>query len=333
MSKVTQQNTNTVIVVGAFNWLRMHKVGNIVLVFGITQILAIIFALIFPDYFRYLTKSNLQVLFKAIPPLGIIALGVNLLMIAGEFDLTVGSTFTFASLIMAKLFNFGIPLAMATLASLAVGAIIGALNGVMVVKSKVPSFIITLGAMWFYRGMILLVSQAANESFLPGGSFEKLFTAPLGVMQVQFLWLIAIAVLTWVLLERHKLGNHFYAVGGNREAAIALGINPNVVKIIAYTITGVLSAFAGILSTTRVHNVSPIQGEGLELQAIASCVIGGTALMGGHGTVLGAFLGTALLYTIQDFLLLLRAPGFYLRMFVGIVIIVAATLNQLLRKE
>ena len=94
-------------------------------------------------------------------------------------------------------------------------------------------------------------------------------------MQVQFLWLIAVAVLKWIILEQHEMGNHFYAVGGNREAAVALGIYPNKVKIAAYIITGLLTAFAGIISTTLVHNVSPIQDEGLELQSIAACVIGG----------------------------------------------------------
>jgi simple sugar transport system permease protein len=314
-------------------FLRMHKAGNIILVFGTLQILAILFALFFPDQFRYITKSNLQVMFRAIPPLGIIALGVNVLMISGEFDLSVGSNFTFTALIMAKLFNSGVSLWAATVAALVVGVFIGYSNGLVVVKSKVPSFIITLGTMWFWRGMILIVTKAASESFLPGGFFESLFTASIGPMQVQFLWLIGAAVFTWIVLDRHRLGNHFFAVGGNREAALALGINPNKVKLIAFIITGVFTAFSGIISTTRVHSISSIQGEGLELKAIASCVIGGTALMGGHDTVLGAFLGAALLYTIQDILLLLRAPGFYLRMFIGIIIVIAAVLNQILRKE
>lgn len=316
-----------------FNTLRRYKAGNVVIVFGVIQILAVIFSLLFPEFFRYLDQTNLQVIFRAIPTLGIIALGVNLLMIAGEFDLSVGATFTFAALIMAKLFNMGIPVGLAALAALAVGAFIGALNGYLVVKSQVPSFIITLGTMMIWRGLILFVSQATTESFIPGGFFENLFTMSIGPMQIQFLWLLLVAVLTWLVLERHKLGNHFFAVGGNNKAAGALGINPGRVKIIAFTITGLLAAFAGMISATYVQSISPIQGEGLELNAIAACVIGETALMGGQGSVLGAFLGAALLYTIQDVLLLLRAPGFYLKLFVGLVIVAAAILNRALRKE
>jgi simple sugar transport system permease protein len=315
------------------NRLRSNKAANIVIVFGTIEILAIIFSLIFPNNFRYLDKGNLQVMFMAIPSLGIIALGVNVLMISGEFDLSVGSNFTFTALIMAKLFNSGIPLPVVFLIALAIGGFIGWLNGFIVVKSNVPSFIITLGFMWFWRGMILVVSKASNQTFSPNKLFANILTGHIGPLRVQFLWLIAVAIFTWVLLERHKTGNHFFAVGGNKQAASALGINPNKVKIIAFILTGVLTAFAGIISSTRVHSVSPQAGEGLELQAIASCVIGGTALMGGYGTVLGTFLGATLLYTIQDFLLLVRAPGAYLQLFVGLVIIMAAILNQLLKKD
>lgn len=316
-----------------FNMLRRYKAGNVVIVFGVIQLLAVVFGLLFPESFRYLDQTNLQVMFRAIPTLGIIALGVNLLMIAGEFDLSVGATFCFAALIMAKLFNAGTPVWIAALAALAAGLLIGALNGYLTVKSQVPSFIITLGMMMIWRGVILFVSQATNESFIPGGFFEKLFTMSLGPMQIQFVWLLAVAALTWLILERHKLGNHFFAVGGNNKAAGALGINPGRIKIIAFSLAGLLAALAGIISANYVQSISPIQGEGIELQAIAACVIGETALMGGQGSVLGAFLGAALLYTIQDVLLLLRAPGFYLKLFVGVIIVAAAILNRALRKE
>jgi len=320
--------------VGAFfDRVRRQKASNILIVFITIQILAVIFSLIFPEKFRYLSIANIQVLLKAIPQIGIIALGVNLLMISGEFDLSTGATFTFTALIMAKAFNAGVPVWIAALISLLVGAFIGFSNGVIVVKSKVPSFIITLGAMYFWRGMILVLSQAQNERFDTSGAFKNIFSANVGPVQVQFIWLIIVAFITWFILERHRLGNHFFAAGGNRNAAIALGINVDRVKIIAFVITGVLAAFSGLISTIRVATISPIQGEGLELQAIAACVIGGTALMGGSGSVLGVIIGAALLYTIQDFLLLLRAPGFYLKLFLGLVIIIAVVLNQIVRKE
>jgi len=330
MGELTTQNMSFKTL---FNRLRGLKSGNIVIVFLTIQIVAIIASLLFPESFRYLSGPNLRVIFRAIPTLGIIAIGVNLLMIAGEFDLSVGSNFTISALIMAKTLNAGVPLIIAVALALLVGAFVGWLNGFATVKSNVPSFIITLGSMMFWRGIILFISQAANESFHPGPFFKALLTASVGPFQLQFIWFVFIAVAAWLFLERHQTGNRFFAVGGNKNAANALGISSDRIKILAFTITGVLAAFSGIMSTTRVSAVSPIQGEGLELQAIAACVIGGTALMGGSGSVLGAFLGAALLYTIQDFLLLLRAPGFYLKMFVGMIIVIAAILNEALRKK
>jgi simple sugar transport system permease protein len=313
--------------------LRRGRAGNIIVLFLVVQVVAILCGIIFPGVFRYLDQSNIQLMLKAIPSLVIITLGVNLLMISGEFDLSVGATFTLTALVMAKIFNAHFPIAVAVPAALFLGAGIGLLNGFIVVKTNVPSFIVTLGAMWFWRGVILIVSQAVTESFYPSVFFTSLFTLNVGSIQIQFIWALLIAVVCWFLLERHKVGNFFFGVGGNRSAASALGVNVGRVKIIAFGITGFLTAFAGIMSTVRINSISPIQGEGLELQAIAACVIGGTALMGGKGTILGAFLGAALMFTIQDILLLLQAPGFYLRMFVGIVIVIAAALNELLKKE
>ena len=317
----------------AFKNLRAGRSGNIVILFCTVQILAVIFGLIFPKQFPYLDTFNIRLMLKAIPPLAIIAFGVNMLMIAGEFDLTVGSTFTFTALVMAKIFNAGTPLVLAVLAALVVGGLIGASNGIIVVRTRVPSFIVTLAMMWFWRGIILLVSSSITESFYPSKFFNSLFTLDLGPMQIQFVWMLAIGAVSWGILERHKLGNFFFGVGGNRNAAAALGVNTGLVKIIAFVIVGVFTALSGVMSTTRINSISPIQGEGLELQAIASCVIGGTALMGGRGTIFGAFLGAALMYSIQDFLLLLGAPGSYLQMFVGVVVLIAAAINEILRKE
>jgi simple sugar transport system permease protein len=309
------------------------KAADILIIFILIQVGAITASLIFPNSFRYLSTGNLQILFRAIPTLGIIVIGVNLLMISGEFDLSVGSTFALSALLMAKAFNAGVPIFFAILIALAVGMFIGFINGVLTTRSGVPSFIITLGAMWFWRGMILLISQSANETFLAGPVVKKIFTGSIGVIQFQFIWFVFLSICAWFILERHQFGNSLFAVGGNRKAAEALGINVRKTKIIAFTILGGLAAFAGVISTVRVSAVSPVQGDGLELQAIAACVIGGTLLTGGGGSVLGAFLGAAIFFTIQDILLLLRAPGSYLQLFVGVVIISAAFINEHMKRK
>ena len=306
---------------------------NIFLIFIIIQAIAIAGGLIFPESFRYLSQGNIQVMLKAIPTLGIICMGVNLLMICGEFDLSVGSTFALAALTLAKCHNAGFPVALCFLFAILVGLVIGFTNGFATVKSGVPSFIITLGAMWFWRGIMFFFSQSMSEAFHPGETFTWLFTASIGPFQLQFFWFILVAFGCWLFLERHKFGNHFFAVGGNKNAARALGINSDRIKIMGFMIVGGLAALAAVISTVRVNSVSPIQGEGLELQAIAACVIGGTALTGGRGAVFGAFLGAILLYVVENFLILLRAPGYYLKLFVGLIIVVAAIANELMKKK
>jgi simple sugar transport system permease protein len=122
-------------------------------------------------------------------------------------------------------------------------------------------------------------------------------------------------------------------VGGNKDAATAIGINLNRTKMIAFGLAGFCAAFSGMLATSRVGSIVPGSGLGLELQAIAACVIGGVALTGGRGTILGIFLGGAFIYTIQDILLLGRAPGFYLDIFVGILIVSAVVFNEMVRRQ
>lgn len=315
---------------GIVSSIRKLKSGNIIVVFVILQVVAVIFGLIFPDKFRYLSTQNLTVLFKSIPTIAVVAMGVNLLMISGEFDLSVGAVFTFCSLIMAKAFNAGIPLILTVFIALTIGGFIGFINGLIVTKLELPSFIITLGSMYIWRGMIFLISQGRSEAFETGSRiFDFIFSGNIWIFQNQLIWMLLICFFSFYILEINKIGNHMFAVGGNIKAAKALGINVNKTKIIAFIITGVLAAFAGILSMARVETISPVQGEGLELQVIAACVIGGTSLMGGRGSVLGAALGSAFLFIIQDVLLLLRVPGFYFKLFLGVLIIIAVIINKI----
>jgi simple sugar transport system permease protein len=187
--------------------------------------------------------------------------------------------------------------------------------------------------MMLLRGFILFSSGTQTRPFHPGSFFETMMTGSVGLIQFSFIWLLLVTLTAYLLMDHHRLGNHLYAVGGNREAATSIGVKVFRVKLSAFVLAGGAAALSGMISTVRVSSVSPIQGQGLELQAIAACVIGGISLYGGKGSMIGVFLGSALLYNIQDILLLLRAPGFYLDAFIGAIILVAATLNRLIQKE
>lgn len=315
--------------------IRSTKAGNVLLVFLALQFICITFGLLFPDRFAYLSTNNIELMLRGIPQLGILALGVGLLMISGEFDLSVGSNFVFSAYMMALVYNWGLPLGGSIMVALLIGASIGAINGFLTIRMGLPSFIATLGAMMFWRGVVQIVSQGFAESFTVSGAARAFFTGQVfgTPIQVQFVWLVFFAVVAYFILEKHKFGNHIFATGGNRQSAIAIGVNPDRVKMACFIIAGLAAAFSAVLSTMRVASVSPTQGLGLELQAIAACVIGGLSLMGGSGSILGIFLGAALLYTLNNVLLLLRAPGDSLDLFVGVLIVVAAIMNNFSRKR
>ncbi|WP_374989892.1 ABC transporter permease [Rhizobium sp. TH2] len=307
--------------------------GGILLVFATLQVACIVGALLYPDDFRYLSPQNLTILMKAVPVLGSLALGAGILMISGEFDLSIGSVYTFTAILMATLVNGGLSAFIAAPIGIAAGVLIGMLNGTITLRFGLPSFIVTLGGLLFWRGAVLLYNGAVQVRFDPEPAFSSLFAGTIFGINAAFIWILVLAAAFHLLLHRHRFGNHVFATGGNPGAATAIGINTGRVKLIAFAIAGGMAAVAGILATSRVGSVQPGQGAGLELQAIAACVIGGLSLRGGRGTILGVFLGVLLIHTMTDVLLLLRAPGFYLDMFIATLIVVAAIFNHLIERR
>lgn len=314
------------------NLLR-HPAGNVILVSILAQIACISAALLFPDRFYYLTEANIAALLDAIPILGVIALGVAVLMIAGEFDLSVGSVLVFTALAMGEIYDAGMSPWVGAGLALLLGALIGLINGWLVLTLKLPSFIVTLGGMLFWKGMALFISGARQIKFDPEGLFGAITYSKIWVIPSTFIWFVGLAVLFHIIMQYRKFGNHVYAVGGNQAAANAIGINVRRVKYAAFAICGTTAALAGILSSGRLGSISPTQGSSYELDAIAACVVGGIALTGGRGSIIAVFLGVILINLIRDVLLLVGAPGFYLQIFVGGLIVIAAALNQAFRSN
>ena len=325
------------------DWIRDRPEGGIAVMFTVAQIVCIAGALMFPEQFRYLVPANITVTLKSIAPLGIMALGVGVLMIAGEYDLSVGAQYSFLSIVCATISNqflgdvdaegaSSLAPFVALAVALGIGTLIGMFHALITLRFNIPSFITTLGGMLLWKGATLLYHGASALRFKPTQPFASIFGGEIGVVHASMIWFIIFAIAFYFLLHHHKLGNHFYAVGGNRNAAVAIGINPGRTKIIAFAIAGFMAAFSGVIAATRVGSIQPGGGLGMELQAIAACVIGGLALNGGRGSILGIVLGTALVFTIQDVLLLLRAPAFYFEMFVGALIVIAVVMNTAIRR-
>lgn len=303
------------------------KEGSIFLVLIILEILAILFV----D--RYTNTSNIRLLLRAIPSLGMLAVGVTVLMISGEFDLSIGSTFALAPMVSALLVAQGLNIWLALIAALIVGGIVGVVNGLLTVKTGIPSFIVTIGAMMFWRGIVLVISDGKMTEFPMTDGFRACFNSMIGWVSTQFIWYVIVTIVLWFFLSMRKIGNWIYATGGNLKAAQAMGIRTDQVKTVCFIIAGVLAALAGIFDSTRVEIVNPMQGEAIPLTAIAAMVIGGTRLGGGAGSILGTFIGATIMFTIEDILMLLRVSAYYFDSFVGIVIILSVIGYQITSKK
>lgn len=307
--------------------LRIREIGSL------SGLLIIILVFAFLSE-HFLTLANFVGIFTMTAELGIIAIGVTFLMISGEFDLSVGSVFAVAPMTGVILMNNGVPPFFGILAGLLVAASIGVLNGFILIKTKIPSFIVTLGSMMFFRGLLLAVSGGFQISYLgENNSFlnalgGKIFFG----MRASGMWFIIGTIIFSLILNRTKYGNHVFAVGGNKEAAKAIGINVSKVKIINFVACSVMAGLAGFTMFGRFNSIDPTAGLQLELEAIASAVIGGAVLTGGYGSIFGAFMGAFLIGILRSGLILAGAPSYWYKAFIGIILVFSVILNTKIRK-
>jgi simple sugar transport system permease protein len=280
----------------------------------------------------FVHPRNLRAISKLIPEVGIVTLGVGLLMICGEFDLSVASILPLCTWLFISVLKAGAGPLPALLAALAGGGLLGLANGLITVRGDIPSFITTLGTMMFWKGFLYLFTKMMPinlRAFLPAGSsFEKVFLHEIGgVLPVQMLWFAGLAVALGLLLHSHRFGNWVYATGGNRLAARAMGIDTDLVKVLCFVIVGLLCALSGIMETLRLESFYSTQGKGFELKAIAACVVGGTLLSGGRGGLAGIFLGVLVVELLENGLILMRVPVFGISAFIGLAVVLFVLLN------
>jgi simple sugar transport system permease protein len=276
----------------------------------------------------FFSKDNVGVILETTPELGIAAAGITVLMIAGEFDLSVGSVFAFAPIVLALFLNAGVPVPAAMPLILVFCCGIGALNGFVTIRFGIPSFITTLGMMMVWRGFVLLLTGGWPPEFPEQAiPLKQAVVGKLGLIYASLIWYAVITVVLWVFLERSRFGNWIFATGGNRQAARILGIDISRVKISSFVIASLLAGYAGITQGCRLGALVPSAGTGMELDCIAAAVIGGTYLTGGVGTAVGTVIGSFLIRVIDNGLVMARAPGYWFRVFIGLITIVAVIIN------
>ncbi|MFC2076995.1 ABC transporter permease [candidate division KSB1 bacterium] len=296
---------------------------------GVAAALLVIGTFFFLANDTFLTFRNILNVIRQISELGIIAVAMTILIISREFDLSVGSVFAVTPIVMSLLIkNVGLTVWLAAPASLLLAAGLGLINGLVTVKIMVPSFITTLGTMMVYRGLALILSQGWPMSGLPDSIFYSLAAGRLpGSIPVPIVWLVLVSVAGWIVLHKTSYGFKVYATGGNQEAARLCGINTDRVKITNFILTALAAGSAGIMSLAYLGSATPTQGTGLELEAIAASVIGGTALFGGAGTVFGTFLGATIIGVVRNGLVLMGTSAYWQEALIGLVIVLAVVIN------
>ena len=282
---------------------------------------------------QFMTYANIRVTFFAFPELGIVVLGVGILMIAGEFDLSVGSVFALSPLVMViAVGRWGFDPIVAIAIGFVVALFVGYLNGWITLQFSIPSFVTTLGMLFMARSAAVVLSGGFPPPF-PNDFPTAIFVADLGLFRASMIWFVGFAVVLGVMLHFSNLGNWIYATGGQPQAAADMGVNTRRVKIFCFMLCSFLAAFAGMITTFRLRSAMPALGEGLELQSIAAAVIGGTALTGGIGSLIGFIVGTGLIRVIDNGLVMARIDANWFRFAIGALTIFAVILNMWVRRR
>ena len=281
-----------------------------------------------PSYF---SLQTLAMIFSSAQILCLLALGATLVMLTRNIDVSVGSTVGLSAIAVGVALNsgYGLPLAMGF--ALLIGALAGAFNGLLVVGFRIPAIVATLGTLGLYRGVMLLWTGGKWIEGLPDSLKSLSEPVFLGISSLGWFTLVLLLAGAW-LLARTTFGRDFYAVGDNLAAARQLGVAVNRTRMLAFTLNGMLAACGGIIFAAQIGFVPNQTGSGLEMKAIAACVLGGVSLLGGTGTLIGAFLGAFFLTQIDTVLVLFRLPAWWNDFIAGMVLLGVLVLDGRLRQ-
>ncbi|SHL51225.1 ABC transporter permease [Halomonas caseinilytica] len=302
----------------------------------------VIFSILSPVYFsvdNFLTMSSHVAIF------GLLSIGMLLVILTGGIDLSVGSTLGFAGVFAGFLMQgvsfeiFGVvvypPVWAVVVLTCAMGAFVGAINGVLIAYFKVPAFVATLGMLYVARGVALLMTDGLTYNNLGGSpelgntgfdwlGFNRLFGVPVGVLV-----LAVVAIVALLALTRTPFGRWVYSTGGNARAAELSGVPVKRVQVSVYVLSGICAAIAGLVLSSQLTSAGPTAGTTYELTAIAGVVIGGAALAGGRGNVRGTLLGAFVIGFLSDGLVIIGVSSYWQTVFTGAVIVLAVLLNSI----
>ncbi len=300
---------------------------------GVVLLIALIVVFETTSHGIFLSPDNIRGVLGILPEIGLVAVGVTMLMICGEFDLSVGSVFALMPMSFAVMMVNGMPFVPAILLGLVVCAVIGFVNGFITIRFAIPSFITTLGMLFMARSLTVVISGGFPPLLPPVPSWIfTLYVGPGGLVRLSFLWFVGIALLAGGMMSLTNFGNWIKSTGGHIEAAASMGIPVNRVKVVCFMLCSMLAGFGGLIQVLRLNSPLPSIGEGMELQAVAAAVIGGTALTGGVGTVFGGIVGALLIRVIDNGLVLTHVNANWFKFAIGFLTVIAVIGNSYLQR-
>ena len=304
-------------------FIRTHTRENFILVSLVLLIL--FFSLASDNFFSFVT---LKTILNQLPALTIVTVGMTLVLIVGGIDLSVGSVLGFsATVVGVALINWGLPLYAACLLGIGAGLLCGSVNGILVAYLSLPSFIVTLGMLEMARGMAYITTN--SQTMYIGASIQKLALPIPGTgVSVALIFALTTVIAGQFILTRTVLGRYITATGTNAQAARISGIDTRFYRLLVLAVSGALAGLGGVFNAAYLGSADPNAGSGMELAAIAAAVIGGTSLMGGRGTVIGAFAGVLIVAVLQNGLAQIGVSEPAKRLITGGVIIIAVFLDS-----
>jgi ribose/xylose/arabinose/galactoside ABC-type transport system permease subunit len=298
---------------------------------GVLVMIVVVVALVSGVTPAFISPQNVSSLLVTAAIAAVPALGMTLALAMGALDLSIGSLQALAACTVAILLGtIGIPMSIG--ATILLGMTVGLANGLIITRMGVPAFVVTLGGMSVLRGAALLITDGQSILLMDQPDFARLNSGQILGVPIPVLIALGLFAALWVVMRHTPFGQHICAIGGNEKAAQATGLHVDRVKILVFVITSATAALSGVMLTSQLMIVDGTLGVGLELQAIAIVVLGGTSLMGGNANMLGTMLAAVLISVINSALNILKVEPFYQYLALGLLLIGALALDTLRRQ-
>lgn len=288
----------------------------------------LVFLLVWATTDNFFTMSNMRNISLQVCIVALIAIGSTLVILVGGIDLSPGSSIALLTMVLAlSIKHWNVPIELAIVLVVMLGAFLGAINGMLVTYIRIPSFIATLATMSIYKGIAFMFNEG-SPIFSISPKLESLFYGNVFGIPLALIYIVAAFTMAHIFLKYSKTGREIYAVGGNPSAALLSGINAKKVQLVAFIIAGLMVGVASVLMASRLNSGSPNYGVGMEMSAIAATVVGGTSLSGGHGNVISTLFGALIIVVVQNGLNLNAVPTSIQNVIIGVIIVLAVALDM-----